>query len=98
MFAGVVSDKNATHVRCGKLVYQWACHNRACTDADIDMEIVEIDALQSLITEAIRGEGAVLKDRRGRAFMGKSHALKDLAPRDTVARAIDLELKKSGED
>jgi L-aspartate oxidase len=51
-----------------------------------------------LISEALRGEGAVLKDRRGRAFMEGYHPLKDLAPRDTVARAIDLELKKSGED
>lgn len=51
-----------------------------------------------LISEALRGEGAILKDRRGRAFMEKYHPLKDLAPRDTVARAIDLELKKSGED
>jgi L-aspartate oxidase len=51
-----------------------------------------------LISEALRGEGATLIDRRGRAFMEKYHPLKDLAPRDTVARAIDLELKKSGED
>jgi L-aspartate oxidase len=51
-----------------------------------------------LISEALRGEGATLIDRRGRSFMEKYHPLKDLAPRDTVARAIDLELKKSGED
>ena len=56
------------------------------------------EAKNFLISEALRGEGAILKDRRGRAFMEKYHPLKDLAPRDTVARAIDLELKKSGED
>jgi len=37
-------------------------------------------------------------DKEGRPFMEKYHPLKDLAPRDTVARAIDLELKKSGAD
>ncbi len=51
-----------------------------------------------LISEALRGEGAILIDRAGAAFMEKYHALKDLAPRDTVARAIDLEMKKTGAD
>ena len=51
-----------------------------------------------LISEALRGEGAILLDRVGRRFMEKYHELKDLAPRDTVARAIDEEMKKSGDD
>jgi len=51
-----------------------------------------------LLSEALRGEGAVLRDERGVAFMRDEHPLADLAPRDVVARAITRRLRERGLD
>ena len=58
----------------------------------------ESDGHEFLISEALRGEGAVLLNEKGERFMVGAHELAELAPRDIVARAITREIKRSGKE
>lgn len=72
----------------------------------MDMEFIQFHptvlnlpgAPRFLISEAVRGEGAFLRNRRGERFMPAYHRLAELAPRDVVVRAILDEMRRSGEN
>ncbi|HTT73753.1 MAG TPA: L-aspartate oxidase [Thermoplasmata archaeon] len=69
-----------------------------------DMEFIQFHptvfwregAPRFLITEALRGEGAVLRNETGERFMPRYHRDAEMAPRDVVARAIDEEIRRTG--
>lgn len=72
----------------------------------MDMEFIQFHptslvlpgAPRFLISEAVRGEGALLRNARGERFMPQYHGMAELAPRDIVSRAILSEMAKTGSD
>jgi L-aspartate oxidase len=70
----------------------------------MDLEFVQFhptvlfhpDNQNFLISEAVRGEGALLRNNKGELFMEQYHPMKELAPRDVVSRAIFQEMQKTG--
>ncbi len=72
----------------------------------MDLEFVQFhptvlfhpDNQNFLISEAVRGEGALLRNNKGELFMEQYHSMKELAPRDVVSRAIFQEMQKTGSD
>ena len=81
-----------------------ACAFRAGAAVE-DIEFVQFhptalfvpNAPRFLLSEALRGEGAYLRNASGERFMERYHPLKELAPRDVVSRSIVLELRASGD-
>ncbi len=81
-----------------------ACAFRAGADIS-DIEFVQFhptalylpSAPRFLLSEALRGEGAYLRNASGDRFMERYHPLKELAPRDVVSRAIVVELRQTGD-
>ncbi|AEE96339.1 L-aspartate oxidase [Mahella australiensis] len=75
-------------------------YRKGCTLTDMEFmqfhptALYEQNGQRFLISEAVRGEGGILRDICGERFMERYHPLKELAPRDIVARAIYAEMKK----
>jgi L-aspartate oxidase len=82
-----------------------ACAYRAGADI-ADIEFVQFhptalyipSAPRFLLSEALRGEGAYLRNASGERFMERYHPLKELAPRDVVARSVIMEMRTSGDE
>ena len=92
--AGAIGDGIAAAERAGADIFGMELvqfhPTTLCAGRDIERAF--------LISEAVRGEGGILKNGRGEAFMKDVHPLKDLAPRDIVTRAIINEMNRTGED